>query len=62
MTIDDTLLAVLACPACKTKVELADDSVVCVQCHRKFPVRDGIPIMLLNEASGGPDASDAAEK
>lgn len=48
--IDKTILAILACPACKADVELKDDKIVCVQCGRKYPIKDGIPIMLVDEA------------
>ena len=48
--IDPTLLAMLACPACKTAVQLKDDRLVCVQCGRRYPIRDGIPVMLVEEA------------
>ncbi|MCK5580926.1 MAG: Trm112 family protein, partial [Candidatus Omnitrophica bacterium] len=44
------LLEILACPVCKADVELKEDKVVCVKCGRKYPVRDGIPVMLEEEA------------
>ncbi|NIN69371.1 MAG: Trm112 family protein [Anaerolineae bacterium] len=50
--ISDDLLAILACPACKTKVQLAKDTwLICSndECRRKYPIRDGIPIMLIEE-------------
>ena len=50
--ISDDLLAILVCPACKTKVELVKSSwLVCTnsECGRKYPIRDGIPIMLIEE-------------
>jgi uncharacterized protein len=58
--IDHTLLDLLACPACKTPVRLEDDRIVCTQCQRRFPIRDGIPVMLLEEAEGGPGAPGSA--
>ena len=48
--IDPKLLEILACPACKTAVKLSADRLVCVQCGRGYPIRDGIPVMLIEEA------------
>ena len=48
--IDEKLLEILACPVCKTEVKLEDDRLVCVQCGRRYPIRDGIPVMLVDEA------------
>lgn len=48
--IDPTLLELLACPACKTAVREEGDRLVCVRCGRRYPVRDGIPVMLVEEA------------
>ncbi len=48
--MDDELLKILACPACKADVELKEGKIVCMQCGRKYPIRDGIPIMLIDEA------------
>lgn len=50
--INKELLDVLACPACKGDVELKEERIVCKKCGKKYPVRNGIPIMLLNEAEG----------
>jgi uncharacterized protein YbaR (Trm112 family) len=48
--IDKELLEILACPVCKTKVVQEADCLVCTECGRRYPVRDGIPIMLVDEA------------
>ena len=48
--IDEQLLEILACPACKTEVKLQQDRLVCVKCGRRYPIRDGIPVMLIEEA------------
>ena len=48
--IDQKLLDILACPACKTAVKLEADRLVCVQCGRRYPIREGIPVMLIEEA------------
>ena len=48
--IDPELLKILACPACKGEVELKEAKIVCKRCGKKYPVRDGIPIMLVEEA------------
>lgn len=48
--IDEELLKILACPLCKTDVVLKNTKLVCVKCQRKYPIKDGIPIMLIEEA------------
>lgn len=48
--IDKQLLAILACPLCKTDVRLDNDRIVCTKCQRRYPIKDDIPIMLIDEA------------
>lgn len=48
--LDKELLDILACPVCKEDVELKDNKLVCKKCGRKYPIRDGIPVMLIDEA------------
>ena len=45
-------LDILVCPVCKSKVELLPDEsgLKCVSCRRIYPIRDGIPGMLAEEA------------
>jgi uncharacterized protein len=52
LAIDEELLEMLVCPACKTKVELKPDGsgLKCPGCGRVYPVRDDIPVMLIDEA------------
>jgi uncharacterized protein YbaR (Trm112 family) len=50
--VDPKLLEILACPVCKIHVEMKDDTrLVCPKCRRAYPIRDGIPVMLVDEAS-----------
>jgi uncharacterized protein YbaR (Trm112 family) len=53
MAISQDLLEMLVCPLCKAPVKLLDDAsgLKCSQCRRVYPVRDDIPVMLLEEAS-----------
>ena len=50
--IDKTLLDILACPACQSDVAERGDALICQNpaCGLKYPVRDGIPVMLVDEA------------
>jgi uncharacterized protein YbaR (Trm112 family) len=48
--IDEELLEILACPACKGDITQVEDRIVCTQCGRKYPIKDGIPIMLVDKA------------
>lgn len=54
--IDTTLAEVLVCPVDKADLDqdLPARRLVCTECGRRYPVRDGIPIMLIEEAEGGP--------
>lgn len=48
--MDKKLLDILACPLCKTAVRFENERIVCAKCGRRYPVKDGIPIMLIDEA------------
>lgn len=48
--IDKELLEILACPLCKESVKLEDNKIVCTKCGRRYPIKDDIPIMLIDEA------------
>ncbi|MER3428212.1 MAG: hypothetical protein C4334_08940 [Pyrinomonas sp.] len=52
MALSKELLEILVCPLCKTKVELKPDGsgLKCLQCKRVYPIRDDIPVMLIDEA------------
>lgn len=60
-TFDDSLLDILACPACRASVRREGDRIVCTGCGRRYPIRDGIPVMLVDEAEGGPTESGTVE-
>ena len=55
--IDPSLAEVLVCTV--DKAELIEDEsaqrLQCTECGRRYPIRDGIPIMLVDKAEGGPD-------
>jgi len=53
MPVDPKLLEILACPVCKTPVEPTADAagLRCAQCRRVYPVRDDIPVMLVDQAT-----------
>ena len=50
--IDKQLLDILACPACQGDVIEKDEKIVCMnpKCGKKYPIREGIPVMLVDEA------------
>ena len=53
MTLSPQLLDVLVCPKCKGALEYreSEPSLVCARCSLRYPVRDDIPVMLLEEAT-----------
>jgi uncharacterized protein YbaR (Trm112 family) len=52
MAINAELLAILACPKCKGDIQLTPDhdGLVCRACRVKYPIKDDIPVMLIDEA------------
>ncbi len=50
--IDKELLEILACPACKgeIKYDQENEKLICQKCGRRYPIREGIPVMLIDEA------------
>jgi uncharacterized protein len=53
MSLSAQLLAVLVCPKCKGELEYREDesSLLCHHCKLRYPVRDDIPVMLIDEAT-----------
>jgi len=53
VSLQPQLLAILVCPRCHGELEYreSESSLVCPSCRLRYPVRDGIPIMLLDEAT-----------
>ena len=52
MKLDPSLLAILACPDCKAPLRADDEAseLVCTGCSLAYPVRDDIPVLLIDEA------------
>ena len=52
MGISKELLEILACPQCKSELRLdqTEDGLICDRCRLLYEIRDGIPIMLIDDA------------
>jgi hypothetical protein len=53
MALDQRLLEILRCPDCRAEVDYKDRRkvIVCTGCGLQYPVVDGIPVMLVEEAT-----------
>ena len=53
MAVSQDLLEILVCPSCKAPVHIKADQtgLKCEKCHRVYPIKDDIPIMLIDEAA-----------
>lgn len=53
-SLQPELLKILACPACEArppvKLDEKNEKLICTVCGRRYPIRDGIPVMLVDEA------------
>ena len=50
MALSQELLNILACPGCNGALSEVGEYLFCPACAPKFPVQDGIPVLLLSEA------------
>lgn len=52
MQLPEQLLEMIVCPACRGQLAADEDTeeLVCTGCRRAYPVRDDIPLLLLDEA------------
>ncbi|HDI78247.1 MAG TPA: Trm112 family protein [Desulfobacteraceae bacterium] len=52
MAISKELLEILACPKCKGDIYLSEkgDGLICQNCRLMYPIKEDIPIMLIDEA------------
>ncbi|OGP65186.1 MAG: hypothetical protein A2169_09155 [Deltaproteobacteria bacterium RBG_13_47_9] len=52
MSISKELLEILACPKCKGDIQLnrTGEGLICKACDLFYPIKDGIPVMLIDEA------------
>ncbi|RLB09662.1 MAG: Trm112 family protein [Deltaproteobacteria bacterium] len=59
MGISEELLKILACPKCKNDItfDSAKDRLICKNCKVYYEIKDGIPIMLVEEAKPIEDAN-----
>jgi uncharacterized protein YbaR (Trm112 family) len=57
--VDPELLAILACPLDKQPVTRQGNYLVCQECQRHYPIREGIPVMLIDEALSPEQAASA---
>lgn len=50
--MDPRLLEILVCPVCKGKLDYdkVAQELICPACQLAYPVRDGIPVMMQDEA------------
>ncbi len=50
MELTKELMEILACPRCKGPLREADSALICDCCRLRYPVREGIPVLLVEEA------------
>ena len=57
MPVSQKLIDLLVCPACHGAIEYKDRRhlIICTQCGLQYPVRDNIPVMLVEEANRPPE-------
>ena len=55
MNIDPALRELIVCPACHAELRDGDDELICTGCGLVYPVRDDIPVLLVDEARASTD-------
>jgi uncharacterized protein YbaR (Trm112 family) len=53
MAVDQSLIDLLICPSCHGEIVYKDRRklIICTQCELQYPVRENIPVMLVEEAT-----------
>ena len=61
MALDKRLLEILVCPKCKGDIRLTEneDGLICDACKLKYPIKDDIPVMLIDEGDKWVDTKKA---
>jgi uncharacterized protein YbaR (Trm112 family) len=49
--ISEDLKAILVCPACHGDLDEEELTLTCTKCGLRYPIRDGVPVMLIEEAT-----------
>ncbi len=58
--LDEKLLAILACPVCHAALRAEEQALVCTRTQVRYPVEDGIPVLLAERAVASHPAESAA--
>ncbi len=49
--MDKELIDILVCPACGGDLKVLQESISCLSCGRRYPVRNGIPVLIIEKAA-----------
>lgn len=63
MPLGPEFLELLACPVCKTPVRQVKEgqALKCDTCHRVYPIRDEIPVMMIDQATIEPPSEEGKD-
>jgi uncharacterized protein YbaR (Trm112 family) len=48
--MNEEALSILVCPVCHGQLTTEDNQILCVKCRRRYPIEDGIPVLLADRA------------
>ena len=51
MTVDPKILEIIVCPQCRGELSLEAESLDCKKCSLVYPIRNGIPVLLIDAAT-----------
>jgi uncharacterized protein YbaR (Trm112 family) len=60
--ISEALLKILACPKCKGELLYREERLICPACKLAYPITDGIPVMLVDEAEEVAEDGEGSDK
>ncbi|MCB2223896.1 MAG: Trm112 family protein [Actinobacteria bacterium] len=60
MSVPEELLKIMVCTVCRSPLEDQGDTLRCVGCGVRFPVQEGVPVMLPEAAIPAPDGGEEA--